>query len=153
MACRARALEHATVLFGTVARPFQGLPSTLGAGIVSPEAASASTTRNTVGPFLPRPPSPSTSSPEHVHGRCPWCTAASPILSHPDPLSRLGSNLLSPVHPSDNLLLPLVPSSTFHGRSAAAGLHSDSGKGGLLPSSSPHQESIQGPATLFPPSP
>ena len=92
MACRARALEHATVLSGTVARPFQGLPSTLGAGIVSPEAASASTTRNTVGPLLPRPPYPSTSSPEHVHGRGPWCTAASPILSYPElSLASVGS--------------------------------------------------------------
>ena len=106
MACRARALEHATVLFGTVARPFQGLPSTLGAGIVPPEAASASTTRKTVGPLLPRPPYPSTSSPEHVHGRCPWCTAASPILSYPRALSCLGWVPLSPVHLPDILLLP-----------------------------------------------
>ena len=57
------------------------------------------------------------------------------------------------MHLLDCLPLPLVLSSTPHGRNAAASLHSGSGKGGLLPSSYPHQKNRQGPAILLPLSP
>ena len=59
MACNGRALERATVHQGTVAALSLMLPSTLGAGNVSPEAASACVTRYAVGPLLLAPLSPS----------------------------------------------------------------------------------------------
>jgi len=56
--CKARALEHATVLSRTVAHPCQGHTTALGVGVMSPEVASASGTRHAAGPLQNLSPSP-----------------------------------------------------------------------------------------------